>query len=186
MEEPPMKRLIALALTMFALAAVPVAFGDDGSTPPDSSTTTTTQAQGRVQRGHRLELLRLRVTLAELRFAKHCGASSTGTSQRCLDFATKVEERLGKLDTNVQARIAKIQATCSTTSTDPKCKKAAERVTLLQKIDARVQALRQKVQDWLAGKTAATSPSASSDSDSSLDQAAAGLGKLTQQVGANG
>jgi len=180
-----MKRLIALALTMFALAAVPVAFGDDGSTPPDSTTTTTstTQDQSHGQRGHRLELLRLRIQLAELRFAKHCGASSTGASQRCVDFATKVEERLGKLDTKVQARIAKIQAACSTTSTDATCKNAAERVTRLQKIDARVQALSQKVQDWLAGKTVAGS---SSDSDSSLDEATAGLGNLTQQVGANG
>ena len=124
-----MKRLIALALTMFALAAVPVAFGDDGTTPPDSTTTTTTttQDQAHGQRGHRLELLRLRIQLAELRFAKHCGGSSTGASQRCLDFATKVEERLGKLDTNVQAQIAKIQAACSATSTDAKCKNAADR-----------------------------------------------------------
>ena len=185
-----MKRLIALALTVFALAAVPVAFGDDGSTPPDSSTPTTgtqapTQVQG--QRGKRLELLRLRIKTAELRFAKHCGANGAGTDQRCVDFATKVEARLTKLDTNVQARVAKIQETCgaattNTASTDAKCRNAADRVALLQKIDGRVQALAQKVQDWLDGKTV----SGSSSSDSSLDQAAAGLGKLAQQVGADG
>jgi hypothetical protein len=45
-----------------------------------------------------------------------------------------------------------------------------------------VQALAQKVQDWLDGKTV----SGSGWSNSSLDQAAAGLGKLAQQVGANG
>ena len=187
-----MKRLIALALTVFALAAVPVAFGDDGSTPPDGSTPApTTQAATQAptqaqqgQRGTRLEQLRLRIQTVELRFAKRCGSSATAAPQRCVDFATKVEERLTKLDTNVQARVAKIQETCGATSTDPKCKNAADRVALLQKIDGRVQALAQKAQDWLDGKT--VSGPSSSSSDSSLDQAAAGLGKLAQQVGANG
>jgi hypothetical protein len=189
-----MKRLIALALTVFALAAVPVAFGDNGGTPPGSSTpapttATPTQAPAQGQRGTRLEQLRLRIQTVELRFAKRCGSSTTAAPQRCVDFATKVEERLTKLDTNVQARVAKIQETCgaattNTASTDPKCKNAADRVALLQKIDGRVQALAQKVQDWLDGKT--VSGSSSSSSDSSLDQAAAGLGKLAQQVGANG
>ncbi|MGZ8716677.1 MAG: hypothetical protein ACXWYO_06145, partial [Gaiellaceae bacterium] len=134
-----MKRLIALALTVFALAAVPVAFGDDGSTSPDTSAPAATQDQG--QRGHRLELLRLRIRIAERRFAKRCGTSASGPSERCLDFAKKVEERLTKLDTNVQARIAKIQETCAATSTDAKCTHAADRVARLQKIDERVQAL---------------------------------------------
>ena len=177
-----MKRLIALALTVFALAAVPVAFGDDGSTPPDTSTPAATQDHG--QPGQRLELLRLRIRIAELRFAKHCGTSSSGAPQRCLDFAKKVEERLTKLDTNIQARIAKIQETCAVTSTDAKCTHAADRVARLQKIDERVKALAQKVQDWLDGKSVSTSTS--NNSESSLDRAAAGLGQLTQQAGANG
>ncbi len=179
-----MKRLIALALTVFALAAVPVAFGDDGSTPADGSAPAATQDQPQGQRGHRLELLRLRVKLAELRFAKRCGANATGADQRCVDFATKVEARLTKLDSNVQARIARIQETCGAATTDAKCKKASERIALLQKIDERVNALAQKVQDWLDGKT--VDPATSSSSDSALDQAAAGLGKLTKQAGANG
>jgi len=178
-----MQRLIALALTVFALAAVPAAFADDGSTPPATSGPAATQpAQG--QAGQRLQLLRLRIRLAELRFAKHCGAGSTGASQQCLDFAKKVEDRLATLDANVQARIAKIQQTCAATSTDEKCKHAADRVALLQKIDARVKTLAQKVQDWLDGKTVSGS---TSSSDSSLDQAAAGLGRLAGQVaGSNG
>ena len=174
-----MQRLIVLALTVFALAAVPAALADDGTTAPPADGS---QAAAGQARGQQLQILRLRIRLAELRFAKHCGASSTGAPERCLDFAKKVEERLTKLDGNVQARIAKIQSTCSATSTDDKCKHAADRVTLLQKVDARVKALAQKVQDWLDGKTVATDP----NSDSSLDQAAAGLGKLTQQAGANG
>lgn len=193
-----MQRLIALALTVFALAAVPAAFADNGSTPPVTPPTASGQdpaAQGAPgqdpaapaapgqARGHRLEILRLRIRLAELRFAKHCGTNSTSASQRCLDFAKKVEDRLTKLDGNVQARIAKIQSTCTATSTDAKCKHAAERIALLQKVDARVKALAQKVQDWLDGKTVSASTSTSSDGESSLDQAAAQLG---QTAGANG
>jgi hypothetical protein len=182
-----MKRLLALAITVLALAAVPVAFGDDGtSTPADNSAPAANQnqdpaAQDQGRHGNRLELLRLRIRIAERRFAKHCGTSANGAPERCLDFATKAEERLTKLDTNVQARIAKIQQTCVATSTDPKCAHAADRVARLQKIDERVQALAQKVQDWLDGKTVSTSTS--SNSESSLDQAAAGLGGL---AGANG
>jgi predicted outer membrane protein len=174
-----MQRLIVLALTVFALAAVPVALADDGTTTPPAAASSAAPGQAR---GQQLQILRLRIRLAELRFAKHCGASSTGAPERCLDFAKKVEERLTKLDGNVQERIAKIQSTCAATSTDDKCKHAADRLTLLQKVDARVKALAQKVQDWLDGKTVTTDP----NSDSSLDQAAAGLGKLTQQAGANG
>ena len=180
-----MQRLLALLFTVFALAAVPAAFADDGTTtPPAGSPAPAAQQQAPSQaRGKRLEILRLRIQLVELRFAKHCGSTSNGAGQRCLDFAKKVEDRLTKLDGNVQARIAKIQSTCTATSTDDKCKHAADRIALLQKVDTRVKALAQKVADWLAGKTVSTDPS----SDSSLDQAAAGLGKLTQQAaGANG
>ena len=145
----------------------PVAFGDGGSTPPDGSAPAATQDQAQGQRGQQLELLRLRIRLAELRFAKHCGTSSNGAPQRCLDFAKKVELRLTKLDTNVQAKIATIQENCVATSTDAKCKHAADRVARLQKIDERVKALAQKVQDWLDGKT--VSASTSSNSESSLE-----------------
>ena len=183
-----MQRLLALALTVFALVAVPAAFADNGSTPPATGGQDTAaqqqapdQANGQA-RGQRLEMLRLRLQLIELRFAKHCGSSSNGAPPRCLDFATKAEERLTKLDGNVQARIAKIQSTCTATSTDERCKHAAERIALLQTIDGRITALARKVQDWLDGKTVSTDPS----SDSSLDQAAAGLGKVSQQVGAGG
>lgn len=181
-----MKRLIALAFTVFALAAVPVAFGDDGgSTPTDGSTPATATQNAPGQAGNRREQLRLRIQAVEGRFAKHCGSNASGTPQRCIDVATRIEARLTKLDTNVQARIAKIQAACTSTSTDPKCQNAAKRVTTLQAIDTRVQALAQKVQDWLDGKTVTGSTTTTTD-DSSLDQAAAGLGKLTKQAGANG
>ena len=185
-----MKRFIPLALTVLALAAVPAAFADDGSTPPASGPAPTAQqdpsqaaGQGAAAIRIRIEILRLRMQLVELRFAKRCGSNSAKAPQACLDFATKVEERLTKLDGNLNDRIAKIQQNCGTASTagtDRKCQHADERIALLQAIDTRVKALAQKVQDWLDGKTvSAPDPS----SDSSLDQAAAGLGQLTQQAG---
>lgn len=182
-----MKRLIALAFTVFALAAVPVAFGDDGTTAPASPATGTpaATAPARGNGGQRLQRLRLRIQAVEARFAKHCGSNANGVAQRCTDVATKVEARLTKLDSNIQARITKIQTTCGTTSTDAKCKNAANRVTRLQAIDGRVQALAQTVQDLLDGKTVAGT-TGTDNGDSSLDQAAAGLGKLSKQAGANG
>ena len=130
-----------------------------------------------------MERIRLRIRLAERRFAKRCGSNANGASERCLDFAKKVADRLTKLDSRVQERIGKIQSTCGASSTGEKCKNAAERIARLQKIDTRIKAFEQKVQDWLAGKTVSTSPPSS---DSSLDQAAAGLGQVSQQAGGNG
>ncbi len=180
-----MKRLIPLALAVLALAAVPAAFADDGSTSPATGAAPTTQSQpgqGATNARQRLDLLRLRLQRAERRFARHCGSSSATAPSACVDFAKKVEDRLTKLDANIQARIAKIQQTCSTSSTDARCKHADEVIALLQAIDTRVQALAQKVQDWLDGKTVSASDPGS---DSSLDQAASDLGQLTQQAGGN-
>ncbi len=188
------RKIMALAVAVFALAAVPAALADNGSTPPatrgqdpaaqqQAPTQQAPDQAGGQARGQRLDLLRLRLQLIELRFAKHCGSSSNGASERCLEFAKKAEERLTKLDGNLQARIARIQSICAATSTDERCKYAADRVALLQKLDEHVKALAQKVQDWLDGKTVSTTDPSS---ESSLDQAAAGLGKVSQQVGAGG
>jgi hypothetical protein len=188
-----MKRLIPLALIALALAAVPAAFAD-GSNPPAPAGQTTQQAGNPAQR---FQILRQRIELAGLRFAKHCRGNASSVPQACLDFAQKVEQRLQKLDSNIQTRIAKIQQACSgststttsTTATPPTknpCANADKRIAQLQKIDARVQALAQKVQGWLSGTGGSSSSSSSSTSDSTLDQAAAGLGQLTQQAGGNG
>jgi hypothetical protein len=180
-----MKRCIPLALAVLALAAVPAALADNG-TPPPAGTVPAAQpaqpGQGAANARKRLDALRLHVQVVAHRFAKRCGSSSASAPQACLDFAQKVETRLTKLDGTIQGRISTIQQTCGTSSTDPKCKNADKRIALLQVIDKRVQALAQKVQDWLHGKTVAGSAS-DPGSDSSLDQAAAGLGQLTQQVG---
>jgi uncharacterized protein (DUF885 family) len=168
------KKFVPLALVVLALAAVPVAFGDDGSNPNPGSTTPVTQTQGP---GQRLQQLRDRLQQIAQRFAKHCGTGATGAPQQCVTFAQKVETKLTQLDTNIQAKIVKLQA-CTSTSTDAYCKNADKKVALLQKIDARVQAAIQKVQAWLNGTS-----TTSSTSDSGLDQAAAGLGQLTQQAG---
>jgi hypothetical protein len=202
-----MKRLIPLALVALALSAVPIAFGDNGNNPPATGTTQAGQTQRSGDAGKRFQNLRDHLKIAGLRFAKHCGSSANGAPQKCIDFATKVEQGLQKLDTNIQARIAKIEQTCSatgtssttttttTTSTTPtttpptrdRCANADKRIALLQKIDTRVQALVVKVQGWLSGTSSTTSSSTTnSTSDSTLDQAATGLGQLAQQSGVSG
>ena len=161
------RKLVPLALVVFALAAVPVALGDDGTNPTPGSTAPAAQGQGGARQ--RLENLRNRIHGVELRFARNCRGGANGSSQQCVAFAQKVE--------------AKLQA-CTTTSTDAYCKNADKKIALLQKVDQRVQTLIQKVQSWLSGSsTTSTGTTSSSTSDSGLDQAAAGLGQLTQQVG---
>ncbi len=183
------RKLVPLALVVFALAAVPVALGDDGTNPTPGSTTATAPAtQGQGGARQRLENLRNRIHGVELRFVKHCRGGASSAPQQCVAFAQKVEAKLQQLDTNVQAKIAKLQA-CTTTSTDAYCKNADRKIALLQKVDQRVQTLIQKVQSWLSGSSSSSQSSSngsttgSSTSDSGLDQAAAGLGQLTQQVG---
>jgi hypothetical protein len=171
------KRLFILAVVVVALAAVPVAFGDDGSNPaPGSTTPAQTQARGDNVK-QRLEKIRDRVQQVETRFAKRCGASASGAPQRCVDFANNVLKKLQAIDARIQAQLTKLQA-CTSASTDRYCKNADKKIAVLQQLDKRVQALEQKVQAWLSGTS-----SSSSSSDSGLDQAAAGLGQLTQQVG---
>jgi hypothetical protein len=188
-----MKRLIPFALIALALAAVPAAFAD-GSNPPAPAAPTTQRAGSPAQR---FQILRLRLDLAGLRLAKHCRGNASSVPQACLDFAQKVEQRLQKLDANLQARVAKVQQTCSaspsssssTTAAPPAkdpCANADKRVARLQQIDARVKTLEQKVQSWLNGTGASSGSSSTGASDSTLDQAAAGLGQLTQQAGGNG
>ena len=183
-----MKRLIPLALIALALAAVPAAFADDGSTPPAPAGQATAPTGNP---GQRFQILRLRLELAGLRFARHCRGNVGNVPQVCLDFAQKVEQRLQKLDSNIQARIAKIQQTCgaststsTTTTTSPPtkdpCANADKRIARLQQIDARVKALAQKVQGWIDGAGGSAGSSSSGTSDSTLDQAAAGLNQLVQ------
>jgi len=190
-------KLVPLALVVLALAAVPVALADGGTNPPPTGTTpTATQGQAPAQdrAGNavrlRLQILRDRLQLVELRFARHCGSGASGPAQQgvgqqCVQFAQKVEAGLQKLDSKVQAKIQTLQS-CTSSSTDPSCKNADKKVALLQQVDTRLQTLIQKVQAWLNGSSSSSSSSTSggsSTSESGLDQAAAGLGQLTQQVG---
>ena len=165
------KRLFPLALVVLALAAVPVALGDDGSNPAPSGNAK-----------QRIEKVRERIQGVETRFAKHCGTTANGAPDRCVTFAKNVLTKLQALDARLQTQIQKLQA-CTATSTDRICKNADKKLAVLQKIDQRVQALQQKVQAYLNGTSTSSSTGSSSTSDSSLDQAAAGLGQLTQQAG---
>jgi len=179
-----MKRLTTLALVVFALAAIPAAFADDGSAPTrpvqdPSATSAQQQAPARPAQDpsaarpgqnlrHRLHMI-----------LRHCMQRPDATQEKCLAYVKRILNRLGKLDDGIQARIAKIQERCGVASTDDKCKNAGKRVERLQKVDTRVQTVQQKLQDWLDGKGTTTSAGA----DSALDQAANDLGQL---AGSNG
>jgi hypothetical protein len=174
-----MKRFAPLALIVLALAVVPAAFGDDTTPAPaqPAGAPATQPAQlgaGRSGIRTRVEILRLRLRILELRFRLHCGQNGNASHDRCVAFAQKVEDRLAKLDGNVQAKLTELKA-CTPDSTDPKCKNADKKIEVLTKVDAYLQKVLQQVQDWLNGKSSDTS--SSSSSDSALDQAAASLGQ---------
>jgi hypothetical protein len=172
-----MKRLTTLALLVFALAAVPAALADD-STPAASPAPAAQQQAGAGARiPMRLEILRLRMQIVSLRFRLHCGPNGHAAADRCTAFAQKVEDRLTKIDGNVQSKLTQLKA-CTPTSTDGICKNADKKIALFTAVDGRLQAAIQKVQDWLNGKSASTSTS-----DSALDQAA---NQLTSAAGGNG
>jgi hypothetical protein len=185
-----MKRFAPLALIVLALAVVPAAFADDGTTPAPSQTTaapaTTTQAPARQNAGRpgiqmRIEILRLRMQIVQLRFRLHCGQNGNASQERCVAFAQKVVDHLTKLDGKVQAKLAELKA-CTPDSTDPKCKNADKKIAVLTRVDTHLQNVIQKLQDWLDGKSSADSTAPSSDSG--LDQAAASLGQAA--TGSNG
>jgi hypothetical protein len=165
-----MKRFAPLALIVLALAIVPAALADDGTPAPAQPTAApaTQPAQqnaGRPGIRMRVEILRLRMQIVQIRFRLHCGQNGNASHEKCVAFAKKVEDRLTKLDGNVQAKLTELKA-CTPDSTDPKCKNADKKIAALTKADAYLQ----KVQDWLDGKSPVTPSSTSSDS--ALDQAA--------------
>jgi hypothetical protein len=181
-----MKRFAPLALIVLALALIPAAFADDGTTTTTPTSTTTTTATQPNAGGNaanvalRVEILRLRIQIVRLRFRLHCGPHGSASQDTCVAFAQKVEDGLTKLDGNVQEKIADLKS-CTPDSTDPKCKNAEKKIAALTRIDTHLQKVLQNIQNWLNGKAA---DSQSSTSDSSLDQAASDLGQAA--AGANG
>jgi len=180
-----MKRFAPLALIVLALALIPAAFADDGTTPPSTTTTTATTMQPNAGGGNaanarvRVEILRLRLQIVRLRFRLHCGPHGNAPQDKCVAFAQKVEDRLTKLDGNVQQKLTDLKS-CTPDSTDAKCKNADKKIALLTRIDTHLQKVIQSIQNWINGKS---SGSPVSTSDSSLDQAAS---NLSQAAGANG
>lgn len=154
-----MQRFTPLLLVVLALAVPTVAFAD-GTTPPAPAGAAASAQHGRPFAKMRLEILRLRVQLVHLRYRVVCHDPS---SSACTTFTQKAVDRLTTIDKNVQAKLA--QLNCSASSSDRKC-------ALLAKVDQRLQ----KVIARLGSPSTATS-STSSD-QSGLDQAANTLGNL--------
>lgn len=190
-----MKRFAPLALIVLALAVVPAAFADGGTpapTPPAAAPTTqpatTPPAQQNAGRSNvqmRVEILRLRLQIVQLRFRLHCGQNGHASHDRCVAVAQKVLAKLTKLDANVQQKLADLKA-CTPDSTDPKCKNADKKIAVLTRVDTHLQKVIQAIQSWLdgtssSGTTGSTPPA---NSDDALDQAAAGLTQAA--AGSNG
>jgi hypothetical protein len=182
-----MKRFAPLALIVLALAVVPAAFADDTTPAPTQPTAApATQAPARQNAGRpgiqmRIEILRLRMQIVQLRFRLHCGPNGNASHERCVAFAQKVVDHLTKLDANVQAKLAELKA-CTPDSADPKCKNADKKIAVLTRVDTHLQSVIKKLQDWLNGTSPSDSSSASSDS--ALDQAANSLSQAA--AGSNG
>ncbi len=174
------KRILPLALVALALAVVPAALADDGTTPPSAPAPAATGAAANGQQPK----LRQRVHRIERRFLRRC-VQAGQPSQRCVQAAGKILERLKALDVKAQERIAALQQ-CGTSSTDDHCTNADKRIARLQRIDARLQTLASKVQAWLDGQGAGQGAAAQPTSDAALDQAAQGLQNLAGQIGAGG
>jgi len=183
-----MKRFAPLALIVLALALIPAAFADDGTTPPSTTTTTTATTmttQPNAGGGNpanvriRVEILRLRLQIVRLRFRLHCGPHGNVPQDECVAFAQKVADRLTKLEGNVQQKIADLKA-CTPDSTDAKCKNADKKIAVLTRIDTHLQRVIQSIQNWVNGKSAGSS---SSTSDSSLDQVASNLSQAADSNG---
>jgi hypothetical protein len=66
-------------------------------------------------------------------------------ADKCATLAGNVQAGVAKLDTNIQARIAKIQQTCTAGSTDQSCQNADQRIANLQKADTWLQAFATKL-----------------------------------------
>jgi len=185
-----MKRFAPLALIVLALALIPAAFADGTPAPTPPSTTTTTatttttpaatppanrNGNGGAGVRMRVELLRLRLQVVRLRFQLHCGKNGNASHDRCVQAAQNILDKLTKLDQNVQQKIADLKS-CTSDSTDSKCKNADKKIALLTRIDTHLQTVIAAIQNWLNGGQGSTdSTTTSSSSDGALDQAAAGL-----------
>ena len=172
-----MKRFTTLALLAFALAAVPAALADGGTTAPAAPEAQQAPGTGAANARVRIEIVRLRLQIVALRFRLHCAEAGSASQGRCTAFARKAADRLTTLDGKVKAKLDALRA-CTAAGTDPMCKNAGRKIAVLAQIDTHLQAAIQRLQDWLAGKTPADS-----SSGSALDQAA---GQLGQAAGATG
>jgi hypothetical protein len=176
-----MKRFTTLALVVFALAAVPAAFADDTAPPTRPADTTAQQRQNGAAGNARMrvELLRLRLEIVNLRFRLHCGPNGKAPADKCHARAELMLARMQKIDAKVQAKLAELKA-CTPDSADARCKNAARKIEVLTKLDTRLQNAIQKLQDYLDGKS---STPTDASSDSALGQAANQLGQV---AGSNG
>jgi hypothetical protein len=97
----------------------------------------------------RLAFLAVRLRRLEIRFVRRCGTAASTAPPACVAFAKRLQQPLHTLDGRIQQLIQKIQTTCASGNTDPRCQNADRKVALLQRLDTGVQKLAAKLQDWL-------------------------------------
>lgn len=140
-----LKRIVPLVLVVFAVA-VPSALADDGAQP----------APAQPKQHHTLKDVRQHIARA----ARACRSGKVD-AETCKARAQRLLARLQKLDSAIDARIAKIKERCSAADAPERCQNADRRIERLQAFQQRVQKLAAKVQAWLDGKT--TDPSTTPD-----------------------
>jgi hypothetical protein len=148
------KRTVTLALVLLTLGA-PAAYAGPG------------KVKDRIQK-------------TTQQFAKHCAGGKDAA--RCQAVAKRVLQRLEKVDTRIDARIAELQERCAGENAPPRCGRSDQVVARLRALQVRVRAVSEKVMTWLAGTTGSSTGSGSSsagdedvDGLESLDDLAADL-----------
>ena len=168
------KRTVTLIALLLAILA-PAALADSG-TPPAAG-----QARPAGNFEQRLERLHQRIQTVTQRFVQHCGAGATKRdAERCTHAAQRMLERLQKVDSRIDARIAAIKEHCSGNPVPRRCVRADDAIRKLQAVRVLVDQLAGKVQAWLGKTPAPAAGGSSSGSTSTSTGDDAGLESLDQ------
>ena len=157
------KRTVTLIVLLLAFAA-PAALAD---TTPPQPTAAKQHVQNRLQKVRRAYL-------------KHCGPNAKNPdAARCAQAVQRLVDRLQKLESRIDARVAKIQQVCGAANPPAKCANAQQAIDRLQKLKDRIDRLVQKLQGL--GQNGNTGAPTTSDQQS-VDQLNQELDALAQQL----
>lgn len=191
-----LKRILILA-TLALAVWVPAALADTGVPGAGQSGQSVAAAargqnrgQSRGQLRARLKQLRVKIIRATVVFRQRC-ESGKADPAKCTTAAQRLIAGLKKLDARIGTIVGKIQDRCDVTSggTAPQgCRRAAQLIKLLENVQARLQALEQKLQDWLDNPPsgAGSSPGPGADGLAPLNKLATALAGARSAANASG